>query len=133
MGIMILLTSCGIEVVPDHHSDDQHHDYLTLNLAYIDENGGFHELKNECIDLDGPSDSASITVHNEVALHELNIEWTKRVGQFKLRFYEGFSLFHNTFYRTDFFRTGQSSEISLELDGVDYLVNLSGPHCRGDY
>jgi hypothetical protein len=131
IALLIFLTSCGIEVSTDHHSSI-HHDYLSLQLTYVDEDGDTERLKHECIDLDGGSDSSSIVIHNEQAFHELKINWQRRGNNFKLRFYEADDLFHNTFYATEFFRNGNTSKINLEVDGVNYRVRLSGPRCIED-
>lgn len=125
---MLVMTSCGIEV--STHSTSYDPDYLAVDLTYIDEYGDHQFLKQECIDLDGASESEEINIHNENALHELKIRWIRRGDHFKLRVYEGHNQVYSTFYSTEMFRNGQNSDFRIDVDNVSYKVKLSGPFCN---
>ena len=122
------LASCGIEIRKEH---SHRHDYVTLNIAYIDEFGSYHLLKTECVDLDGAEDRARISIHNYEDLHDIKIDWRMVGSQFRLKFYEGFGLVHSTFYQAESFRSGLKTTVNLNLDEVTYKVDLMGPYCRG--
>ena len=122
------LVSCGVEVTSESYSYDTH-DYVSLDLSYIDDFGDRTSLKQECIDLDGPSKSETISITNHDVGHTLQVKWKLRGDAFTLRFLEDGLLLHSTFYDTDRFREYRNAKVNFEVDYVDYQVNLSGGGC----
>jgi hypothetical protein len=129
LAIIPLVFACGIEIYHSPNTPVDHYVTLTLSEQY----GRRDILANECIDLLDSSQGGSITVDSPRLSSDLHIDWENFSGSIEISIRDAFGPLSSHRFAEDFFRQGGNNQVSIQTEGVDYLLQMTGPYCKRRY